>query len=284
MANPASAASGPAPALVRALHRLLRPLVRLLLQQQITYPYLADLLKHVYVELANEEFALAEKRQTTSRVSLLTGIHRKDVKRLREAPPGADAAPAVVSLGAQLVARWTGVDTYTDATGHPRPLPRAGEAPSFESLVASVSKDIRARAVLDEWLRLGVASLDDDNLVRLEVEAFVPERGFDEKAFYFGRNLQDHVAAAAHNLGGGHPPFLERSVYYDQLTPASVRELRELAERSGMEALQLVNRRALKLQTQDAASDDARQRVNFGIYCYDAETAEPDDEAESDDA
>jgi hypothetical protein len=276
MANPASAASGPAPALVRALHRLLRPLVRLLLQQQITYPYLADLLKHVYVELANEEFALAEKRQTTSRVSLLTGIHRKDVKRLRETPSGADTAPAVVSLGAQLVARWTGVDAYTDATGHPRPLPRAGAAPSFESLVASVSKDIRARAVLDEWLRLGVASLDAENRVRLEVEAFVPERGFDEKAFYFGRNLQDHVAAAAHNLSGGHPPFLERSVYYDQLSAESVRELRELAERSGMEALQLVNRRALTLQTRDAAREDARQRVNFGIYCFDAEAPDPD--------
>jgi hypothetical protein len=256
--------------------------VRLLLQQQITYPYLADLLKHVYVELANEEFALAEKRQTTSRVSLLTGIHRKDVKRLRETPPGADAAPAVVSLGAQLVARWTGVDAYTDGSGHPRPLPRAGEAPSFESLVASVSKDIRARAVLDEWLRLGVATLDAENRVRLEVEAFVPERGFDEKAFYFGRNLQDHIAAAAHNLNGDHPPFLERSVYYDQLSPASVRELRELSERSGMDALQIVNRRALALQTQDATRDDAIQRVNFGIYCFDDET--PPDGNESDDA
>ena len=73
----------PAPALVRALRRLLRPLVRLLLAKQVTYPFLANLLKAVYVEVAEREFAIAGKSQTTSRLSLLTGIHRKDAERLR---------------------------------------------------------------------------------------------------------------------------------------------------------------------------------------------------------
>ena len=36
-----------------------------------------------------------------------------------------------------------------------------------------------------------------------------------------------------------------------------------------MEAVQAVNRRALALQERDAGEDDAGQRVNFGIYCYD---------------
>lgn len=49
-----------------------------------------------------------------------------------------------------------------------------------------MSKDIRARSVLDEWLRLGIAHLDDQDRVRLNAEAFVPARGFEEKAFYFG--------------------------------------------------------------------------------------------------
>ena len=278
MASPGTNASAPTPALVAALRRLLRPLVRLLLESQVTYPFLADLLKNVYVELADREFALEGKRQTTSRVSLLTGIHRKDVKRLRELPALPGEAPAVVSLGAQLVARWTGVADYLDDEGRPRPLPRLGDddaGPGFEHLVASVSKDIRARAVLDEWLRLGVARVDERERVCLNVEAFVPERGFDEKAFYFGRNLHDHVAAGAHNLRGGAPPFLDRSVYYDRLSPSSVAELRALAERTGMDAVQAVNRRALELQEADRERSDARERVNFGIYCFD----ERDDDA-----
>ena len=93
-----------------------------------------------------------------------------------------------------------------------------------EGLVESVSKDIRPRVVLDEWLRLGVARIelvDDQELVRLNVEAFVPASGFDEKAFYFGRNLRDHIATAAGNLAGVDPSRLERSVYYDDLTAES---------------------------------------------------------------
>ncbi|MFQ5416525.1 MAG: DUF6502 family protein [Myxococcota bacterium] len=272
--------------LMQALVRLLRPLVRLLLAKQIAYPVFANLLKSVYVVVAEDEFRLEEKRQTDSRISLLTGIHRKDVKRLRGEHREDVAAPPSVSLGGQLVARWAGMPEFQDAEGRPLPLPRhasGAEGQSFDTLVESVSTDIRPRAVLDEWLRLGVAGLDDDDRVVLNAEAFVPETGFEEKAFFFGRNLHDHIAAGAHNLLGATPPFVERSVYYGRLSHESIQELARLSEEKGMEALQAVNRRALELQKCDAGSALANHRVNFGIYFFDAEVADPTDE-ESDEA
>lgn len=259
----------PPKALITALHRVLRPLVRLLLAQHVTYPYLANLLKSVFVDVAERDFPVEGKRQTDSRISLLTGVHRKDVKRLREEGSSNEAAPATVSLGAQLVARWLGLPEYLDKDGRPRPLPRLrGDGPdaSFESLVSSVSKDIRARAVLDEWLRLGVAHTDQDDRVWLNVDAFVPEKGFDEKCYYFGRNIGDHVAAGAHNVLGGTPPFLERSVYYDNLRPESVEELEQMARDLGMQVLHTVNRQALVLQKRDSGRPAAQQRMNFGLY------------------
>ena len=266
-------AAAPHPALVRALHRMLRPLVRMLLAHQITYPFLTNLLKTIFVEVAEREFSLPDRRQTVSRVSLLTGIHRKDVKRLRQGAPESAAVPAAVSLGAQLVARWTGVAEFLQEDGHPKALPRQSESGvSFQRLVESVSKDIRPRVVLDEWLRLGVARIEpvnDQELVRLNVDAFVPASGFDEKAFYFGRNLRDHIATAASNLAGVDPSRLERSVYYDDLTADSVRELAELSEDRAMDALQAVNRRALALQASDAGKPDATSRMNFGVYFSD---------------
>ena len=63
---------------------LLRPLVHLLLSKQITFPILTTLLKELYVEVASEEFQIEGKRLTDSRINLLTGIHRKDVRRFRE--------------------------------------------------------------------------------------------------------------------------------------------------------------------------------------------------------
>lgn len=271
------------PALLRALHHLLRPLVRLLLANQVTYPILSRLLKTVYVEMADREFVLEGRPQTASRLSLLTGIHRKDIRRLRDAPSEVFTPPPSVSLGARLVLQWTGSPDFLDAEGRPLPLPlqAAGSTgPSFEDLVASVSTDIRPRSVFDEWQRLGVVELDAEGRVRLLVDAFVPSKGFDEKAHYFGRNVHDHLAVAAHNLAGGLPPMLERSVYCDGLSADSVAELRELAERVGMRALQTVNRRAMKLQEGDAERDDARLRMAFGSYFLRADTRDERQEPE----
>jgi hypothetical protein len=261
----------PRPSLLSALRRLLRPLVKLLTAQGLTYPMLADLLKQIYVDVAVREFALGEGVPTDSRVSLLTGVHRKDVKRLRGAPVADEAMPAAVALGAQLAAAWTTRRELRDRNGRPRPLPRLasqGGGRSFEALVASISKDIRARPLLDEWLRVGAVELDDLDRVVLRAAAFVPSRGFDEKAFYFGHNLHDHIAAAAHNMQGAAPPFLERSVHYEGLEAGSVAALAALAEKSGMQAVQTVYRKAKESEARDGKADGEKQRVTFGVYFY----------------
>lgn len=275
-------------ALTPAVARILRPLVGLLLEHGLTFQWLTGLLKPVFVDVAQREFPLPDKRQTDSRITLLTGVHRKDVRRLREASDTEDEEPpASVYLGAYLVAVWTSDERYLDDRGRPRVLsrlPRDNEA-SFEDLVRGVSKDIRPRAVLDEWLRLGAVEVDDDDRVRLKTEAFIPSKGFEEKLYYLGRNVHDHLAAARHNVQGGEPPMLERSVYYENLSPESVRELEELAHREGMKTLQVLNRRARELQGRDKRKRKARRgaaaagdRINFGLYFYhESEDSDPHD-------
>lgn len=267
--------AAPSLALVAAVRRVLRPLVRIMIAQGITYPFVSDLLKGVFVEVADKEFQLGDRHQTDSRISLLSGVHRKDVKRLRDSPYDDNFVPSAISLGATLVARWVGTPEYLDAQGKPKPLARLasdGGTCSFESLIASISKDIRSRVVLDEWLRLGVVRIDEQDCVCLNTDAFVPKKGFDEKAYYFGANIHDHLSACAHNLMGIEPPLLERIVYYDQLNTASVQELANLSRELGNQALQKINRRAIVLQRQDANHAGADQRMSFGVYFYSAST------------
>jgi hypothetical protein len=262
----------PAPSLLRALRHLLRPLVRLLVARGVTYTMLTDVLKQIYVDVADRDFRLDGKRPTDSRVSLLSGVHRKDVRRLRdEAPANEDAVPESVALGAQLVSAWTTRREFLDSKGRPRPLPRLasqGAGRSFESLVAGVSTDIRPRSVLDEWLRLGVVELDAKDRVVLREAAFVPRRGSDEMAFYLGHNVHDHLAAAAHNMLAEGEPFLERSVHYDELGGQSVAELAALAARTGMDALSKVNRKAIACEARDRNAQEPRRRMTFGVYFY----------------
>jgi len=282
---PAAAGTAPPPSLVRALRRVLRPLVRLMLARGATYPWVSELLKALFVEVAEEDFRIGSKSPTDSRVSLVSGVHRKEVNRLRrEKISRGESIPSAVSLGAQLVAVWLASSRYLDENGHPRPLPRfasEGGELSFEALVSGVNSDIRPRVVLDEWLRLGVVHFDSEQRVCLNVDAFVPAEGFDEKAFYFGHNLHDHISAAAHNMSGAPKPFLERSVHYDALSGESVAALAAQAEKAGMSALLAINKSAMALEQADADKPSPRQRMTFGIYFYN-EAAEAAGEAQPD--
>ncbi|MGS5085793.1 DUF6502 family protein [Hydrogenophaga sp. A37] len=280
-----AAPGGPSPALVRALRKLLRPLVKLMLSQGITYPYLSDLLKGLFVEVAEQDFRLDGKPPTDSRVSLVSGVHRKDVSRLRSLLDSAEhIKTAVVPRGAQLVAHWMSHPRYLMDGGQPRPLARLiseGGDLSFEALVSSVNSDIRSRVVLDEWLNLGLVHLDDKGLVRLNTGAFVPSRAADERAFYLGHNLHAHAAAAVHNMLAGQPPFMERSVHHNSLSPASVERLNKLAEQMGMKVLLAIDQAAMEAEAQDAAAAAQAglpapdQRFTLGLYVYTERFHEP---------
>ena len=123
------------------------------------------------------------------------------------------------------------------------------------------------------WLRLGIAGQDSDGRVCLNTGAFTPDKGFDEKVFFFGKNLHDHICASAHNLAGRTPSYFDRSVYYDKLSQASVQELAKLANDTGMDALTRMNKAALALQQRDQSKADRNYRMNFGVFNYNAELA-----------
>jgi len=265
--------------MLSALRRVMRPLVRLMLRKGVTYTMFTDVLKEVFVDVAHREFRLDGKVPTDSRISLLTGVHRKDVRRLRsENDTSLAELPENITLGAQLVNVWTSSPPFCSEAGQALALPRlasVGGDCSFDALVAKISTDIRGRVVLDEWLRLGIVRLDDQDCVHLEAQAFVPQKGFEEKAAYFGHNLHDHACAAVHNLSGEGLPFFERSVHYDALTPASVDTLREAVAKDGMQTLLAFSRLAAELENTDVPGHEQRQRITVGLYFY-TEATEPD--------
>ena len=251
----------------KALARLLRPLVRLCIHSGVTFPRLCDLLREIYVNAVEHDFSLPIKQQTDSRVSLLTGIHRKEVRRLRGLGVPRSDVPRSVSRTSRILAKWTGSPPFIDAYGHPLPLPRfaEGSAASFERLVASVTRDIRPRAVLDDWLARELVDIDAADIVRLRVDSLVPKAGDEQQLYYFGRNLHDHIAASVHNVIGDAPPFFERAVHYDGLSAPLARQLEHRARDIAMSALQSANREANVASESD---DGGSSRWIFGIYIY----------------
>ena len=122
--------------------------------------------------------------------------------------------------------------------------------------------------MLDEWLRLGVARLDDDGFVHLTTDMFIAQEGFEEKVYYFGHNLHDHAQAAVSNVLGQQTSFLERCVHYDNLTMGSIDEIGALAEKQGMKTLREINKLADSQAQKNENDPQANMRMTFGVYYY----------------
>lgn len=261
--------------LLSAMHRVLAPVVRVMLAHEITLPMAIELLKRVFVEVAERDFKLDQKASTDSRISLITGVHRKDVKRLRELPDVQTNLPPKISLSSQIVAAWLTDPRWLTADGQPRSLPRFGtsdENTSFDGLVASISQDIRPRSVLDEWLRLGVVTINGDDEVVLVSNAFIPRDGLKEKLAYYGHNLGDHAAAAADNVLSQNSPWFERSVHHNELSEEQIERLRVRAAELGMQLLTSLHTMAEADQDAPARQTPAdvghSRRFTCGVYFY----------------
>lgn len=258
-------------AIFKALARIMRPLVRLMLSRGITYIQLTEWLKYIFVETAVKDFALPDKPMNDSRISILTGVHRKDVKRLREELEGAVALiePSNVNLGSQIVSMWLSNPLYTE-NYIPKVIPRLkkqGGNTSFEALVELVTKDVRARAILDELERLGAVRIDDQDMVTLIAEAFIPSKGEDEKAYYLGLGVGDHAAAATHNVVNHQPSYFDRVVHYNNLPAEAAKHIEQLSREQGNLLLQQINKEAEKLAS-EANPPNNTKRFSMGVYFY----------------
>jgi hypothetical protein len=252
-----------------ALARILRPIARLMIHRGVPLGEVVALLKAALVDVAEREAALPGKRLTDSRISLVTGVHRKDVSALRqnrrpESKPHAN-------LAATVVGRWMG-DPDLQQEGAPARLYRsaADGAPSFEALVSTISSDVRPRTVLDELEMLGAVAPDpvDPRRLVLLVDAVAPSGEAAAALAFFAANLGDHAEAATRNLAAreGGLRFLERAVFYNRMPSDGLDAIEARCRRDALALLSALNADALAAQ--DSTKGEARERFRFGVYFY----------------
>ncbi len=254
----------------RMLKRVLKPLVKFLLNRGITYTAVSDALKSIYVEVASESAQIEGKRLTDSRVSLVTGIHRKEVKRLRELLAQEDEIPLgeiQASLGASVMAKWLSTSDYLDENNQPLVIAKTGESPSFEALVYSISKDKHFRSLLDDWVTQGIASVDEGRVTLLQ-RGLVPSEDDVEKLYFAGKNLGAHIETVTHNLKGSIDPMFDRAVFYKNLPVSAVNEIEEEAKRRNLETLTHLNDMAAQARGDSASQDESTADFHVGAYFH----------------
>jgi Family of unknown function (DUF6502) len=274
-----------------ALRRLLRPAVRQMIAVGLTYPTFAQIMKQLFVEVAQEDFALPFKRQTDSRLALVTGISRKEISQLRRRRRGAAGTPEVEeSIVTHVIGRWMAGPPYATPDGIPRRLRYESaerNAVTFARLVRELGADIPVRAVLDELLHIGSAVLRADGDVELRREVHIPAADSEGKLVLLGSDTAELFSTIMHNIEDGEAPWLQRKVVYDNIGGDALPVLQEEARHAGLDFIRRAN--ALLASYDRDRHPDApagrRSRVVVGVYYFEEPVALPelpDDEPTAD--
>jgi uncharacterized protein DUF6502 len=262
----------PADEILRTFGSVLAPLVRLLLASGLDYTRLIAELKPLFIEQARLELLRTGQADTNSAISLLSGVHRKDVREWREN----GLRPRIsqeLSMSSRVFARWVQDPVYRDRRKRPKALPRLGPAPSFDTLARSVTQDVHPYTVLTELIRLGLVKIEErkgEEYVVPEREGFVPSAGSREILQFFSGNLSDHASAAVANLLGD-APRLEQSVIAEGITRESADHLAELARKLWSQVRSEMIAEATRRYAADQDREDATCRARFGAYYWEEE-------------
>ncbi|WP_299845018.1 DUF6502 family protein [uncultured Roseovarius sp.] len=259
-----------------ALAALLEPLARAMVARGVTIGTASEALKKALLQAA---LATSEDEVSDSRASLLTGIHRKDIKRLRQSDGNLPARRSC-NAAALAISHWATDPDYQEASGAPRDLPRQGDktGPGFDDLVRKARIDMAAGTVLQALLDQEIVTPTDDDTYRLLTHAFLPKAGNNEQVAAYQATLSPHLMASTHNLlsGQNEERYFDRAVRYSHLSDHSVEELRKTASARAQDLLQEINALARKLQDRDDEDGSDGQFV-LGAYILPTRPADKDE-------
>jgi hypothetical protein len=261
--------------LVRCVTRSLRPLVRILLRAGIGYPQFAELAKLAFVHEVFGEKDIRGRTMNLSRVSVRTGISRKEVARLRtriEEGSDLNALSQAVDYeslhAARVLQLWHSDARFIDLDGAPRVLPFLDGERDFGTLVKAAGGDVPPGAVRAELLAASAVVQLDDGSLKPTKRHFVPADVGEELLVGFTHMVIPVLEGLARNTDERcETPFIQRLVYSDRLPPAQVPVFRELARERVTGFVQSVDNWLSSAEVPESVAREP-QRVGIGVFYY----------------
>lgn len=217
--------------LLRCLTTVMLPVARFCLRRDIKLQDFVESAKFAFMEAAQEELRRLKQEANVTRLSVMTGIHRPDVRRLlkgRTQRKGPKAVPI------RVLGQWQKDKRFKTAGGKPRSLSAEGENSEFVELVKSISRDVNPYSVLNELLRSGSVERVRGGKVRIVSRVFVPKGDMEQGFELLSRDTDDMLSAVEENiLEPREKPNLHISTEYDNVSPKHEAEIRAWLIREG---------------------------------------------------
>ncbi len=253
---------------LRACRAMLRPVVRMLLKSGIVHREFLHVTREVYVDVARTEFGLRGRPTSISRTALLTGLARKEVRRIMDRIDSGIELPETSSQDriSRVLSGWfQDVDYVTDG-GLPRAIPADGPSPSFADLKSRYGGDIPASAILRELVNTGTVVRGDDGLYSPAYRNYRPNPADPEYILRAGSVIEDIGNTVMRNLyrAEGTISWPERRATNTCLPTSLLPEFRELISTEGQTFLERIDAWLSEHEVKD--DEVPTQRVGLGIY------------------
>jgi hypothetical protein len=179
---------------------VLKPIARILLRFGIGFREFSEIAKTAFVDVASSDFGIRGRPTNISRVAVMTGLTRKEVRRLRDKI--ADGKHTVVVKPTpmwDILHYWHADGEFLDSAGRPAKLPFSGESKSFSSLVRRFGGDIPPGAMRTELKRVGAVEEDEAGNLTVLKRTFRPEGDHESLVASLVHGVYPMLATVSHN-------------------------------------------------------------------------------------
>jgi hypothetical protein len=251
-----------------AFSAALRPMARILLRCGVTFKELAELVKLVYVDVATTDYGKHGRPANASRVAILTGLSRRDVKRARDSlaarSGGAPDTVRRINHASRVLSGWFQDPDFLDAKGHPRLLEPTGER-GFEVLTRRYAPDIPGTAMLKELKAVGAVTTTKSGRLRAKMRYYAPAAPDQDAVLRSASVLGDLGETVAENLLRREP----RTRFEGRASNAHVprtaqRAFRQFIEVRGMQFLEDVDDWLSRHEAKQPT--EKTRRLGVGVY------------------
>jgi hypothetical protein len=253
-----------------ALGRLLEPIALLLLKSGITWREFADLAKVKFVQVATKEFGIRGRPTNASRVAILTGIDRRDVRKLRLAA----AEQPTFELGfmskpTQVLDGWFHDPNFLTASGQPRDLHVSEGDDSFTALVRRYTPGIPHVAMIKELRAVGAIEQLPDGRLRALKRSYIPRELADNQIRLWGSVLEDVGTTLEHNVmrKASEPPRFERRALSLTVERRALPEFETFLAAEGQAFLERIDDWLAAHQV-DSSGEDTPPTLRLGVGVY----------------
>jgi len=202
-----------------AYRRLLKPLVRILIRNNVSFGEFSELAKDVYVEVAAADFEPGGQQQSQGRIAILTGLTQKEVNRLiNERGKQQHDQASNLDQVTRILSGWHTDPLFTGPYGLPLDVPYdAASGRSFCELVRRYTADTSAQVMLDELLRIGVVTEAEGARYKVLTRTYLPTADAPESLDRLGFAVSNFVETMDFNRTetDAHNKLFERTVVAD---------------------------------------------------------------------